>query len=114
MSLEYQKHVFARTLVTTSLQPGALTIEVHAPTGTYRVDPRAYEFRVHLDRAPKAVRIDRAAASRTDSLAASASIHGAAWAYDASARVLVILTDPSRKPLATRVDVVPVYGFAPR
>jgi alpha-glucosidase (family GH31 glycosyl hydrolase) len=105
MSLEYQNQVFARTLVTADLQPGALTIEVGAPVGAFRIAPRAYEFRVHLDRAPKGVRIDRAAASRTDSLAASASIHGAAWAYDEVARVVAVLTDPSRKTLAVRVEI---------
>lgn len=104
MSLDYQKRVFARSAVTSDLRPGSLSVQVQAPTGPFRVSPRAYEFRVHLDREPRAVRIDGTAVTKVDRRP-SAGPTDAGWWYDTSQRVLVVHTDSSRKALAARLDV---------
>ncbi|HEY3381790.1 MAG TPA: DUF5110 domain-containing protein [Vicinamibacterales bacterium] len=43
MSPEYQRQVVAQTELTADLRPGALTIEVHAPTVPFHVDSRAVD-----------------------------------------------------------------------
>ena len=105
MSLEYQKQVFARTVVTCDARSGDLSVQVQAPTGLFRVSPRAYQFRVHLDRAPRAIRVDGAAIGQVDPSRRDAPT-AAGWWYDAAQRVLMVLSDPSRKALAVRLDVV--------
>ena len=104
LTLDYQRKVFATTAVSSEVRPAGITIEVSAPTGPFRVAPRRYELRVHLERVPRAVRIGSAVAGRVDP-PAGARPDAAAWWFDANARTLVIVTDASRKTLAVRVDV---------
>jgi len=104
MSLDYQRQIFARTVVTSDSRPNGLSVQVQAPTGPFRVSPRAYEFRVHVDRAPRAIKIDGTVVGRVDPRL-SATPAAAGWWYDSALRVLVVLTDPSRKALAVRLDV---------
>lgn len=88
MSLAYQEGVHAKTTIACDEAAGAIDVTVAAPVGRFTVSPRAYEFRIHLDAAPRAVRVD-----------------GGTWTYDAGARVLVVRTDPARKSLAARVQI---------
>ena len=90
-TLDYQRGVMAGTLLTCEESAAAVRVQVHAPEGPFKVAPRAYEFRVHLDRAPRAVRIDGTAT--------------AGWSFDAAAKTLVVATDPAKKSLAVRIDV---------
>ena len=105
MSLEYQKQVFAQTGVTSDARADGLSIQVQAPSGQFRVAPRAYEVRVHLDRAPRAVRIDSAVVGKVDPPTAGELPRSAAWWFDVVARVLTVATDPARKTLGVRVDI---------
>jgi len=90
-TLDYQRGVTAGTLLTCEESAAAVRVQVHAPEGPFKVAPRSYEFRVHLDRAPRAVRIDGLATT--------------GWSLDAVAKVIVVATDPAKKSLAVRVDI---------
>ena len=103
-SLDYQRGVFAITRVNCDAAQAAIVIRVAAPTGPFRIASRAYEFRVHLDRAPRAVRIDGTLVSQAQQADAAAR-PSAWWQFDAALRTLVVATDPARKTLAVRVDV---------
>ena len=87
-SLAYQEGMYAETAITCDEMAGQIDVRVAAPAGRFVVSPRAYEFRIHLEAAPRAVRID-----------------GGTWTYDASARVLLARTDPARKSLTARVRI---------
>jgi hypothetical protein len=104
-SLEYQRGVFAITRLSCEETAASVTVRVAAPEGSYQVAPRAYEFRVRLDRAPRAVRLDGAAVPLVDPPPAGASPSAASWWFDAQARTLVVTTDPARKGLAARVEI---------
>jgi alpha-glucosidase (family GH31 glycosyl hydrolase) len=112
VSLDYQKQVFAQTRVTSDAGFERLLIQVQAPQGSFRVAFRAYEIRVHLDRAPRGVRIDSAVVGKIDPPSGPVPPSAAAWWFDPAAHVLTIVTDPARKTLAVRVDV-DVRRFAP-
>lgn len=105
VSLDYQKQVFAETRITSDEGREHLSIQVQAPQGSFRVASRVYEIRVHLDRAPRAVRIDSAVVGRIDPPSGAVPPSVAAWWFDPAARVLTIVTDLARKTLAVRVDV---------
>jgi alpha-glucosidase len=104
-SLDYQRGVFAITRVICDEAQASVAIRVAAPTGPFRVAPRAYEFRVHLDRAPRAVRIDGASIRQAEAPAAGTPPTAASWWFDAAARTLVIATDPARKMLAVQLEI---------
>jgi alpha-glucosidase len=103
-SLDYQRGVFALTRVSCDETPAAVAVRVAAPEGPFRVAPRSYEFRVHLARAPRSVRVGGAAVP--PARPGSAPPPGASWSFDAASQLLVITTDPARKTLAARVDVL--------
>jgi alpha-glucosidase (family GH31 glycosyl hydrolase) len=103
-SLDYQKQRFARTEVTTEERPGGWLIGVGAPSGAFPVSPRSYEFRVHIDRAPREVVVDGVAARQVTSTAEPGAA-GPSWSYDQQGRVLLIATDRSRKVLTARVEI---------
>ena len=105
LTLDYQRGAFATTLVTVDARTGRMEIQVNPPKGAFRVAPRRYEFRVHLDEAPRAVRIDKDLAGQVAPPATGRWPTGTAWWFDASARTLVIVTHASRKALEVRVDV---------
>jgi alpha-glucosidase (family GH31 glycosyl hydrolase) len=88
MSLGYQEGEYATTTVVCDDTARGIALTVAAPVGRFVVSPRAYEFKVHLDAAPRAVKID-----------------GGAWEHDAGARVLAVKTDPARKSLTARVQI---------
>jgi alpha-glucosidase len=87
-SLAYQDGTYAQTAITCDETARAIDLRVAAPAGHFVVSPRAYEFRVHLDAAPRAVRVE-----------------GGTWTYDAGGRLLLVRTDPARKSLTARVQI---------
>jgi alpha-glucosidase len=102
-SLDYQRGVFARTRVSCVETTAAVALRVSAPVGPFTVAPRSYEFRVHVERVPRSVRVDGVAAREGSRTAGSG---GASWSFDAASRTLIVRTDPARKTLAATVDIV--------
>jgi alpha-glucosidase len=102
LSLAYQGGDCARTRMTAVTTAARIEVKVDAPVGPFTVAPRGYAFRVHVDRAPRAVRVDgRALASMPADRAGTA----ASWRYDAASKVLVVATDPGQKRLAVRLEI---------
>jgi hypothetical protein len=87
-SLAYQDGAYATTGIVCDETARGIDVTVAAPVGRFVVSPRAYEFRIHLDAAPRAVKIE-----------------GGTWAYDAGARVVVARTDLAHKSLTARVQI---------
>ena len=104
LTLAYQRGTFATTLVTVDARTGRMEIQVERPLGPFRVAPRRYEFRVHLDGAPASVRIDGTITPRINPPDSGAT-GAASWWFDRSARTLVIMTDAARKAREVRVEV---------
>jgi alpha-glucosidase len=100
-SLAYQRGVNAKTRLSCVETPTAIAVQVSAPVGSFSVAPRSYEFRVHVDRAPKTVRLDGKPVP-----GGPAGAPGAGWTFDEATRTLTITTDPARKTLAAHVEIV--------
>jgi alpha-glucosidase (family GH31 glycosyl hydrolase) len=103
LTLDYQRGTFAKTNVTVDARTSRMEIQVEPPAGPFGVAPRRYEFRVHMDDAPEAVRIDGTITPRINPPEAAGA--AATWWFDRSARTLVIVTDAARKALEVRVLV---------
>jgi alpha-glucosidase (family GH31 glycosyl hydrolase) len=82
--------VFVKAGAIIPMQP-AMGYVGEKPAGRFAVAPRGYEFRVRLDRAPRAVRLDGTATP--------------AWSFDAATRTLIVTTDPAKKALAVQVEI---------
>jgi hypothetical protein len=101
-SLAYQHGAFARTEMRAVESAARIEVRVDAPVGPFAVAPRGYEFRVHVDRAPRGVSVDgKPVGVSPEGRVASA----ASWRYDAASKVLIVATDPGRKALAVRLAI---------
>lgn len=104
-TLDYQKGIRAETVVSCDAGPASIVVAVHAPTGQYRVQPRAYVFRLHVGRAPRAVTVNGASIGKVAAPQAGSEPAAAGWWYEEATRTLVVATDPAHKTLAARLSV---------
>jgi len=104
-SLEYQHGVFAITRIVCDEGNRRTTVRVEPPRGSFAVQPRAFEFSVHVDRVPRAVTVNGRPAREVAPSGRAPADGGAVWAYDAARRVVWAWTDPAGKALAAVVTI---------